>query len=248
MKQSWDQRIARAQELSQQHSCAAALLRFYTHVAAFQKSVYNDLQSGRLAARLEVITSLVPALLKVVIERGPDALAQEAQACLHDETRWLEILTARHTEGDPADVFFARALLQPHTEYLASRADIALNGTKSTCPFCAQKPVVAVLRGEGDGAKRSLVCSLCSTEWEFRRILCPACGEQNKDRLPVYTVSDLDYARLEACDTCRTYMKAIDLTRNGLAVPVVDDVATVALDVWADEKSYTKLMPNLLAL
>ena len=26
----------------------------------------------------------------------------------------------------------------------------------------------------GDGGKRSLICSLCATEWDFRRIVCPA--------------------------------------------------------------------------
>jgi FdhE protein len=64
----------------------------------------------------------------------------------------------------------------------------------------------------------------------------------------VYTASDFDYVRVEACDSCRGYIKAIDLTKNGLAVPVVDELATVALDVWAGEKGYIKLMPNLLAL
>ena len=54
--------------------------------------------------------------------------------------------------------------------------------------------------------------------------------------------------KLEACDHCRTYIKSIDLTKNGLAVPVVDELASVPLDIWAEEHGYTKLQPNLLGM
>jgi FdhE protein len=105
-----------------------------------------------------------------------------------------------------------------------------------------------VLRREGDGAKRSLVCSLCATEWEFRRVLCPNCGEENKDKLPVYIAADFEHVRVEACDTCRTYLKSVDLTKAGRAVPVVDELATVPLNVWAEEHGYTKANPNILGM
>jgi len=90
------------------------------------------------------------------------------------------------------------------------------------------------------------ICSLCSTEWEFRRLLCPHCGEEDKEKIPIYTAQQFPYIRLEACDTCHTYMKAVDLTKNGLAVPEVDELASLALDLWASEKGYTKLQLNLL--
>jgi FdhE protein len=248
MKQSWDARIARAQELSQQNHSAAELLGFYAHIAAFQKSFYDDLQTTWPEDGMKAIMPRVPGLLKVVAEHGPKALAEKAEAFADNEAGWHKMFTSNDADQDPAEVFFVRALLQPYTEFAARLAGINQDGATPVCPFCGEKPVVAVLRGEGDGAKRSLVCSLCSTEWEFRRILCPACGEQNKDNLPVYTASEFDHVRVEACDSCRGYVKAIDLTKNGLAVPVVDELASVALDVWAGEKGYTKLMPNLLAL
>ena len=43
-------------------------------------------------------------------------------------------------------------------------------------------------------------------------------------------------------------LKSIDLTKNGLAVPEVDEIAAVALDAWAAEQGYTKLCPNLFGL
>jgi FdhE protein len=107
---------------------------------------------------------------------------------------------------------------------------------------------LAVLRGEGDGAKRSLICSLCSTEWLYRRVVCPNCGEENKDQLPVYIAEQTDYVRVDACDTCKCYLKSVDLTKDGHAVPLVDEIATVALNIWAEEHGYVKLETNLLGM
>jgi formate dehydrogenase maturation protein FdhE len=44
------------------------------------------------------------------------------------------------------------------------------------------------------------------------------------------------------------YVKTIDLTLDGQAVPVVDDVASVPLDLWARDAGYVRLRPNLLRL
>jgi len=89
---------------------------------------------------------------------------------------------------------------------------------------------------------------LCSTEWPFLRVACPNCGERDKDKLPVYTTADFGHVRVEACDRCTSYIKSIDLTRDGHAVPVVDELATVALNIWAEDRGYTKLESNLLGL
>jgi FdhE protein len=116
------------------------------------------------------------------------------------------------------------------------------------CPTCGDKPVAAVLRPEGDGAKRFLLCSMCLNEWEFRRVLCPSCGEEDMEKLPVFGAQEYAHIRVEACDTCKVYIKAIDLTRDGNAVPEVDEIASVALDLWAVEKGYKKLQPNLFGI
>ena len=114
------------------------------------------------------------------------------------------------------------------------------------CPVCGARPQAAVLRPEGDGGKRFLLCSLCLTEWEFRRILCPVCGEEDYQKLPRYSAEDRAAARVEACDTCHFYLKSIDLTVDGHAVPLVDEVATVPLDLWAEEHGYKKAERNLM--
>jgi formate dehydrogenase maturation protein FdhE len=41
-------------------------------------------------------------------------------------------------------------------------------------------------------------------------------------------------------------LKTVDLTKAGLAIPVVDELATIPLDLWARERGYEKLQINLL--
>jgi FdhE protein len=139
-------------------------------------------------------------------------------------------------------------LVQPYAEYLASKGTPPLETAAAICPFCSARPVAGVLRGEGDGGKRWLLCSLCFTEWPFRRVFCPSCGETEKEKLPIYAAEEYPHVRADACDSCKTYIKSIDLTRDGRAVPVVDEIATVALSLWAEDHGYAKLEPNLLGL
>jgi formate dehydrogenase maturation protein FdhE len=40
----------------------------------------------------------------------------------------------------------------------------------------------------------------------------------------------------------------VDLSEYGLAVPVVDELAALPLDVWAMEQGYRKVEPNLAGI
>ena len=47
---------------------------------------------------------------------------------------------------------------------------------------------------------------------------------------------------------CGRYLKSIDISKAGLAVPLVDEIAGASLDVWAVEHGYTKIELNLIGL
>jgi FdhE protein len=149
--------------------------------------------------------------------------------------------------------FVTEAVLQPFAEAAAidrrehiGRSSTPSDRLASRCPVCAGPPCLGILREEGQGARRTLLCGCCVTEWEYLRVVCPKCLEERFDALPVYTADTFPYVRIEACDTCRRYLKTIDLTKNGLAVPLVDDIASLPLDLWAGEKGYRRLRANLL--
>jgi FdhE protein len=271
IKRKWDQRIERAQELAAAHPFAAEGLRFYERIASFQKSLYTGLETGNGAAKkarppgslrgdleLPLLLPWFARFLSLVEEIAPPPLAQSAaELSTAGGTRWESVLDAfwrsgaRGTAEDLADSasLLAWAFLQPYAEHLADQTQpLEIHGTPPLCPLCSAPPQVGVLRPLGDGGKRSLICSLCATEWEYRRIVCPACGEESVDKLPVYVAEELDYIRVEACDTCRCYITTIDLTKDGRAVPVVDELAAIPLSLWAAENRYTKLSTNLLGI
>jgi formate dehydrogenase maturation protein FdhE len=52
--------------------------------------------------------------------------------------------------------------------------------------------------------------------------------------------------RVEACDTCKSYLKSFDTTLDGLLIPEVDEIAFPALDIWASEQGYRKIQLNLM--
>jgi formate dehydrogenase maturation protein FdhE len=54
--------------------------------------------------------------------------------------------------------------------------------------------------------------------------------------------------RVEVCESCHKYIKGIDLTAYGLAVPVVDEIAALPLDIWAAEQGYKKIEMNLIGV
>ncbi len=243
----WDSRIERAEDLAKSHAPAAEILRFYGEVMRLQKAVYEKLTFARVQRPdASVLLPHFPALLSLAKRAGTAPLARVASELAQDQTKWPGVLADQ--DAGEEEAFFARALLQPLFEYRASQSDTAAGAVQPACPFCGERPQVAVLRGEGEGGKRSLICSLCSTEWDFRRLLCPQCGEEAERQLPVYTTEQFPHVRVEACDTCHTYIKSVDLTKNGLAVPVVEELATVALSLWAEQHGYTKLQLNLLGM
>lgn len=251
MPSTWDQRIARAQKLSKNESPARDVLALYIKVANFQKRISQNLD-GVDHPDIRSLLKFLPELKTLVKSLGSVPL-QAAMADLEDDPeRWTELLLTHWEQTaesrSPAHVFLTYLLLQPYAQHVTGRMNISCVNTSPQCPACGNPPQLSLLRDFNNGAKRSLLCSLCSTEWEFRRVLCPYCGEQHKDKLPVFTAEEFEQARIEACETCKCYVKCIDLSKDGNAMPQVDDLATLAFDLWAHEQGYVRQQPNLFLM
>jgi FdhE protein len=107
------------------------------------------------------------------------------------------------------------------------------------------------VRREGsaeEGARRLLACALCGGEWRFNRILCPSCFEEDPHRLPSFQNEEMPAIRIEACETCRRYVKSLDLSLDARPIPEVDDLASLAMDLWAADQGYTRIEPGLAGL
>ena len=108
------------------------------------------------------------------------------------------------------------------------------------CPICGSTPLIAGLREEGE---RFLVCSSCSYEWRFRRLKCPFCeNEDHKGLRYFYTEREGKVNRVDVCEKCKTYIKAIDLRElPSDFISFVEDAGTLYMDVLAQTKGYRRL-------
>jgi FdhE protein len=252
----WRRRIQRAGELAARPATATEPLRFYEKVLHFQAGVAEQFRSMdqptvQLRERIDFNTILwnLPKILVLVSEHGPTGLADQARVLTQlGKSDWENILehAIAGQQEDPVEDFFCRACIQPIAERLQVEILLDRNYLKSTCPACGGLPQFAILRPEGEGASRSLVCSFCLREWNFRRIVCPSCGEENKEKLPRFSAAEYGHVSVDACDSCMRYMKSVDMTVDGHAEPLVDEAATAALDLWAVDRGYTKIMRNLV--
>lgn len=271
-KVNYRARIERAELLGLRHPFAREFLRFYAALATFQNDLFECLQKergrravvpagGAVRDELSLPTLMKPfeAFLALVESRAPGPLAAEAKLVKSEgETAWASNLATFWKTGlleSPSETetvearkeLLARAFLQPYAEFVVSAMlPPVLPMTVCRCPRCNSLPLLGLLRQEGDGGKRFLQCSFCSQEWEFRRIFCAHCGEDKEEKLPVYIAEQFPYIRVEGCETCKYFLRTIDLTKDGNAIPIVDDLAAVPLGLWAQENGYTRIQSNLL--
>ena len=272
----YDKRIERADYLASEYSFAAKPLKFYAQVTQFQKELFSTLvkeQGARAVAagdgnfradfNLTALLPQYPRFLALVEAYAPKPLGAAAKELSREGTpSWVELLREYWADGGRADEngmsrsdkgrpvlrdFLARGFLQAYGEYVGeAMTEPVTTGTPYLCPKCDSLPLLGLLRPEGEGGKRFLHCAFCAHEWAFRRILCPACGEEREDKLPVFVAEQFPHIRVECCDTCKHYLRTIDLTKDGNAVAEVDDLAAIPLTLWAQEYGYTRIHSNLL--
>lgn len=144
------------------------------------------------------------------------------------------------------------------------------------CPMCGGPPQLsyfAVASEDLAAGGRFLSCARCHAAWGYARMTCPGCGEDSSSRLPIYNeegnasgergsvVRGLEgrlgdhrkdnkavfpHVRIEACESCRHYLLNIDLLTDHAAIPMVDELAALPLDLYARDKGFSKITTNLM--
>ena len=115
------------------------------------------------------------------------------------------------------------------------------------CPVCGSAPLIGEFRDEG---QRFLACSSCGFLWRFNRLKCPFCSNEDTKKLRHFHIEKEGRAcRVEVCEECKKYIKTIDTSMVGAdVVPLVEDIATLHLDVLAQKEGYKKEGTNILEM
>jgi len=267
MTANYDARIERAQYLKTIYPFAEQILTFYQGICAAQARIHARVMKAvrmsrppadtKLRKRLNidlVIPYAGEALLEIV-PVSPEPLKTFIAEYLRGSKERLAVSLQTYVEhggtdeppADSREELLTRILIEPYAELHARQITVVSAGvSENLCPRCSGRPVVGVLRMEGNGGKRFLMCAFCSSEWEFRRIYCAYCGEAREQSLPVFAAEKFPHIRVEACDTCRRYLRTIDLTKDGNAFPALDDLVSIPLGLWTEEHGYQRIYGNLL--
>jgi formate dehydrogenase maturation protein FdhE len=248
----------RAEALAVESDVAREPLRFAAGLYRVQAEVAQAVQAlharSPLSGRLQVDAARLVEPLRLVhrhaAEVAPEPLAAVARERLAERPEVAEARLGVYWNGtrDDREDYLSRAALRPYVEVLV-RNQVPVDRPKAgrVCPHCGGQPWVAARRfpPNSHGAQRLLGCALCGSEWVVNRIVCPACGEEDPKKLPAFNTDRYPAVRIEACETCHRYVKSIDLTVDGRAIPEVDDLLSVGMDLWATEQGFARIEPGL---
>ena len=259
----FEQRAARAEALAEAPSSGREPLRFAAGLFRAQgRAAAGVLEqharaplSGALDRDLPRVEAPLRSVLRFLAESGPVALRETAAGRAAEPPDFFGARLRTAWTGGPEERqdFLSHAVLRAYAEALVN-AGVELDRPRTPgsgrCPACGAPPSISFRRSmaSSDGAARFLGCGLCGTEWQTNRIRCPSCGETDPQRLSGWQSETHPAARVEACETCHRYVKSVDLGLDGRAVPEVDELRSLSLDLWAMERGYVRLEPGLAGL
>ena len=113
---------------------------------------------------------------------------------------------------------------------------------KGYCPICGSLPSLSLLKEEV--GKRYLLCSYCGYQWRTDRIFCPFCNNIEQGSLQYFYGEGEATYRIDLCDKCHQYIKTIDQRMIEEGDLILEDLASLHLDILASQKGYKRPVPN----
>ncbi len=113
---------------------------------------------------------------------------------------------------------------------------------KGNCPACGSFPTLSLLKEEV--GKRYLLCSFCGYQWRIDRLFCPFCANRDHESLHYLFAEGEEAYRIDLCEKCHQYIKTIDTRNLQESDPVLEDLATLHLDILAAQKGYKRPTSN----
>jgi FdhE protein len=269
----WTARGERANELRDRYSFASEVLTLYLALLPVQGDAWRAARESQPApAELArwAAARVLPGIVEATAAAGPATLREQVRSLVADGVD-EDVLAAWLAGADlhPVDGYLARASLAPVLEALGGRAGEACAPARTGkggafCPSCRGLPQVSCVTDSGESlvsGRRNLLCARCGSSWDYTRTACPSCGEADETRLLVYSEhwegavslngngagpAVFPHLRIAGCETCRRYLIEVDMALDGRAVPEVDELAALPLDLYAVEQGLTKVTPNLM--
>jgi FdhE protein len=195
------------------------------------------------------------ALLEIAEKRAPGETGEMARKILEGEIRFNDLIYESFNplpleEEEAADdeeeasfdlvELFIEESLRPALEKVAARYGDAVrkaDWAEGYCPVCGREPKIGEIRDE-EGS-RYLFCNQCGFEWNYLRIKCPFCGNEEQQSLAYFTIEGDERYRVDVCNECKRYIKIVDFREAKQKADLdVEDIATLHLDMLANDEGY----------
>ena len=247
----WAANSKRARKL--QNSVPNPLLTKYVEVLSIQESLSSHLHRILAASQPQPERALLScfdaAALQPLLEEAHRRVADCGLIVTPiDSLKPLDDLWHQVEDFEyPAD-FPARLIFEVFATEISDWPHREIEAPAGCCPHCGFGILCTVLREEGMGRRRTGSCSLCSSEWGVPRLGCLRCGEQDPEKRSIFTFDDWPNIRVEACDSCGCWLKSLDLAKDAEMLPMPDDVASSAINLWASGRCYESIGNHLFGL
>jgi hypothetical protein len=269
----WTSHRDRAEVLRDRYPFAAEMLTVYLALLDVWDDGWHLTRADRPAPRQLApwaAERVLPQVVKVTEATGPEPLAEAARDLVAGDgladalATWLA-----GGELGPVERYLARACLTAPLVALDADAGEACADDPAPrddrhCPRCGGLPQLS-FRGDAQdplvSGRRYLACARCGHTWRYSGSACPSCGETSGGRRTVYAErragpvvgrdpdgaeATFPHLRVDACTACERYLIDVDVGRDPRAVPEVDELAAVPLDLYAAEHGVAKITQNLL--
>jgi FdhE protein len=195
------------------------------------------------------------ALLEIAEKRSPGETGEMARKLRAGEIEFNDLIyesfnppsqeeeELADAEGensfDLVELFIEESLRPALEKVVAAYGAIVAKSewSEGYCPICGREPKIGEVRD--DEGTRYLFCNQCGFEWEYRRIKCPFCGNEEQQTLAYFTIEEDDRYRVDVCNECKRYIKIVDFRETREKADLdVEDIATLHLDMLANDEGY----------
>lgn len=194
------------------------------------------------------------ALLGIAEKRAPGETGEMSRKILEGELCFSDLIyesfnppaaEEEETEdGEEASFdlveLFLEESLRPALERVAARYGDAVRKAgwaEGYCPICGREPKIGEIRDQDES--RYLFCNQCGFEWNFVRIKCPFCGNEEQQSLAYFTIDGDERYSVDVCNECKRYIKIVDFRKAKQKADLdVEDIATLHLDMLANDEGY----------
>ena len=141
------------------------------------------------------------------------------------------------------------AVMADYLEPLVDAFDTWREGERwlrTYCPTCGSLPAMAQLAGTDPARTRFLSCGCCRTRWQYRRLGCPFCENQDDRRLGILIFEAEGGLRIDYCESCKGYLKTY--CGQGNEKVLLADWTSMHLDFIARDRGFNRLATSLYEL